>query len=172
VKKKAIIYTVIFSSAAFILNFINTKLEKSQLKNLTYQQAQIYDFTLISKNSEKMIIKGDLLTDKIKYLEGKNVKAKIIKNKDVVDIKAEKAIFDKKNTLLLEDNVEISKKDLKILTPQLTFNTQESIAYNNTDNTILSTKMKTTGKDIFIDLKKEILKLKDVKTQIYGENNG
>ncbi len=171
-RKKAFIYTLILGFISLIINFVNTQIEKSKIKDLSYKQAKIFNFTLVSKNSKKIIVKGSLLIDKIKYLEGKNIDADILEEKGIINIKAKNGKFDKKEIIYLEDNVEILTKGLKLLTSKLTFNIKQNIAYNNQFNEIITKNMRTTGKNLLINLKKEKIFLKKVKTEVYGENNG
>ncbi|EDP73736.1 LPS export ABC transporter periplasmic protein LptC [Hydrogenivirga sp. 128-5-R1-1] len=171
-KKKALIYTFIFGIIALIINLINNQLEKSKIKNLSYKEARIYDFTLVSKNSKKIIVKGNILIDKIYYIEGKYINADIVEPDKTINIKADTGKFDKKKLVELQDNVIVSTKGLNLLTSRLIFNIKKSIAYNNQTNKIITKNMKTFGKHLFIDLKKEKIILKKVKTQVYGEKNG
>ena len=170
-KKKAFIYTLIFSFISLMINFINTQIEKSKIKDLSYKQARIFNFTLVSKNSKKIIVKGEVLIDKIKYLEGKNINADILEENNVVNIKAKSGIFDKKEIINLKDNVKVSTKGVKLLTSRLTFNLRKNLAYNNQRSEIIAKNMRTSGINLLMDLKQEKIFLEKAKTEIKGDRD-
>lgn len=154
-----------------MINFINTQIEKSKIKDLSYKQARIFNFTLVSKNSKKIIVKGEVLIDKIKYLEGKNINADILEENNIVNIKAKSGIFDKKEIINLKDNVKVSTKGVKLLTSRLTFNLRKNLAYNNQRSEIIAKNMRTSGINLLMDLKQEKIFLEKAKTEIKGDRD-
>ncbi|RMA96077.1 LPS export ABC transporter periplasmic protein LptC [Hydrogenothermus marinus] len=167
--KKIFIYMIFFLSSSVIFYFVSTKLEESKLKNITYKNSTIYNFTYVKKNSQKIIVKGEKLIDNQKNVLIQNMKAYINDKNKNIKISSEKAIYDKKDLLNLENNVNITTNDMVLNTDYLTVNFNKDIAYNFTDNKIFSKNMTISGKNLFFDIKKDLLKLEKVKTIIKEE---
>nr|WP_242462856.1 LPS export ABC transporter periplasmic protein LptC [Persephonella atlantica] len=86
-----------------------------------------------------------------------------------VYIKADRGIYNKKkDTLDLFRNVRILTKDMKLKTEFLTILVNERRAFNSSPVEITGKEMFTEGRNIFIKLKDETLKLEDVKTVFRG----
>lgn len=160
---------IFFLSSSVIFYFVSTKLEESKLKNITYKNSTIYNFTYVKKNSQKIIVKGEKLIDNQKNVLIQNMKAYINDKNKNIKISSEKAIYDKKDLLNLENNVNITTNDMVLNTDYLTVNFNKDIAYNFTDNKIFSKNMTISGKNLFFDIKKDLLKLEKVKTIIKEE---
>ena len=169
-KKKALVYIFIFAAGALTLNYINVVIEKSKLKNLTYQKGVIYNFQLVSKNSGKIVIKGSKIVDKGKFLYGFNINSVIEKENNLIKIKAREGIYDKKDKVRLKDDVAINfNKKIDLYTDTITIDLQNSVAYNHSKNIITAKNMKTVGSNIYLDFKNEKIKLRKVKTIISEE---
>jgi len=150
-----------------MFHIISQKLEKSKLKNISYEKSTIYNFTFVSKNSEKIIVKGKKLIDNISNIYAEDITSFIEKNGMI--IKSKTATYDKKNILKLEKNVNISTKDMNLFTDYIIINFKKNIAYNFNKNKIVSKKMITTGKNLLFNFKRDFLILKSVRTKIIEE---
>ncbi len=152
-----------------IFSQITELFKKEKLKNLRYKSGVIEDFTLIGINKDHYILKGRKIIEKEKefVIDGFYLIYKT-SNEDI-QIMAEKGIYKKnKDTLDLFHNVRIFTQNLKLYTSFLTVLVNERRAFNSDLVTIKGKEMYTEGKNLFINLKEETLKLEDVKTVFRG----
>ncbi|MBK3331455.1 LPS export ABC transporter periplasmic protein LptC [Persephonella atlantica] len=168
-KSKIIFYVLTFFLVSLIFSKITELFEKEKLKNLRYQSGVIQDFTLIGVNSDRYILKGKKIVEKKAefIIDGFDLVYKT--PEEDVYIKADRGIYNKKkDTLDLFRNVRILTKDMKLKTEFLTILVNERRAFNSSPVEITGKEMFTEGRNIFIKLKDETLKLEDVKTVFRG----
>ena len=168
-KNKILFYPLLFFVASLILSQITDLFEKERLKELRYQEGIIKDFTLIGINNDRYILKGKKMLEKEKELIIDNFNLTYKTPQEDIHVLAEKGIYYKnKDTLNLIDNVKISTHNLKLQTSFLTILVNERRAFNSDFTTITSKDMLTQGKNVFINLKEETIKLEEVKTVFRG----
>ncbi len=165
--KKVFLFTVIFFLGAFLFGIIIKKIEFGKIKSITFEGSKIQDFVLVNKNSNKTYFVGEKAIETEKYFIISNLSGYIEKSNRKTYISSEKANLNKKENLAkLYKNVKITMNSTNLLTTELTINLKKQIAYGNDLCKITTGKSLTTGKNIFINLKREILKLENVKTII------
>ncbi|MDQ7055018.1 MAG: LPS export ABC transporter periplasmic protein LptC [Persephonella sp.] len=168
-RTKLLFYTLAFFLISLIFSQITELFEKEKLKKLRYQSGVIQDFTLIGVNSDRYILKGKKIVEKKTgfIIDGFDLIYKT--PEEDIYIKSDRGIYDKKrDTLDLIHNVRIFTKDMKLKTEFLTILVNERRAFNSSPVEITGKEMFTEGRNIFMNLKKETLKLEDVRTVFRG----
>ena len=165
--KKVFLFTVIFFLGAFLFGIIIKKLDYGRVKSVKFAGSKIYDFTLVSKNHKKIYIKGSKAVETGRKLSIINPYSYIESNSQKIHLLANESILDKiKFKLILINNVSIKSDDMRLETEILYVNLKNNIAYNNHFCKITTSNNITIGKEIFINLKNETFKLKNVKTKL------
>lgn len=165
--KKIFLFLAIFSLGAFFLGIILKKLEHGRVKSVKFGGSKIYNFILVNKNHNKLYFKGKKAIEtgesfKVFYLNGY-----IEKQNKKTYISSKKATLDKRNKkVILYENVNINSSNINLNTKKLNIDLEKHVAYGNDFCKITTENSKTLGKEVFINLEHEILKLKHVKTII------
>jgi len=165
--KKIFLFLAIFLLGAFFLGVVLKKLEYGRVKSVEFSGSKIYDFILVNKNHNKMYFEGKKAIEtgqnfKVFYLNGY-----IERQNKKTYISSKKAILDKRNKkIILYENVNINSDNINLNTKKLNIDLEKQVAYGNDFCKITTENSKTLGKEVFINLKQEVLKLKHVKTII------
>ncbi|WP_457622623.1 LPS export ABC transporter periplasmic protein LptC [Persephonella sp.] len=168
-KKNIVSLSIIFLTAVFILNEINRYILEEKLSNIKYSDAQIDNFLLIGKNSDSFLLRGERLTERKDRILIDIFDLDYLRGEEKFKIQAEKGIYFKnRNFLKLIKNVKIETEEFILKTPHLNIYTDKRIAENNHNVILLSDKMITRGKGVFIDLKNEKMIIKNARTVFRG----
>ncbi len=168
-KNKVIFYLLAFFLASLLFSQITGLFEKEKLKNLEYQSGIIEDFTLIGVNNDRYLLKGKKIIERKTgfIIDGFDLIYKT--PEENIYIKADRGIYNKqKDTLELVHNVRIFTEEMKLRTDFLTILVSERRAFNSSLVEVTGREMFTEGRNIFINLKRNTLKLEDVKTIFRG----
>ena len=168
-KSKIISYTVIFFVLVLLFSQISQMFEKAELKNISYKKGEIYNFILSGINSDRYILRGEkLIQDEGKFIIN-SFNLEYMRDRENIFIRSDKGIYNTaKDILDLEGNVKIVSENLSIETDILKILVKERRAFNTKPVKMYSGNMETFGRNIFIDLKEEMLKLENVKTVYRG----
>ncbi len=168
-KGKIISYTVIFFILVLLFSQISQIFEKTELKNISYKKGEIYNFIISGIDTDSYILRGDkLIQDDGKFIIA-SFNLEYLKNGENIFIRSDKGIYNTaKDILDLEGNVRIVSQNLSIETEILKILVKERRAFNTKPVKMYSSNMETFGSNIFINLKKEMLKLENVKTVYRG----
>lgn len=165
--KKIFLFLVIFFLGAFFLGIVLKKLEYSRVKSVKFSGSKIYNFILVNKNHNKMYFEGKKAIEIGENLEIFYLNGYIGKQNKKTYISSEKAILDKSNKkIILYENVNINSGNINLNTKKLNIDLEKQVAYGNDFCKITTENSKTLGREVFINLKHEVLKLKHVKTII------
>jgi len=169
VKGKILLYTGVFFLASLLLGKITNLFEMERLKSIQAKGEKIKQFTLIGIGDGKYRLKGDTLYTKGKdyYIDKFNLE--YTKGREKIKVLSNKGVYNSEDeTLNLQGDVQVILQNLKMETDNLKVLVKEKRAFNTTDTKITSKQMLTTGRNVFIDFKKNRLKLEDVKTVYRG----
>ncbi len=167
-KKVFFILTVIFVGS-FLFKEIQDRYTKSKISSLNFGKSEIKDFLVVGKGRNRFIVRGLKLIDEGSQMYIDQFLLSYIKEGDVMNITSKKAIYSKKkNNLLLAGNVSFISKDINIETPVVSIDLKKKIAENDNDVMIKIKDFTTYGKNLFIDLKNDILQLEKVKSIVRG----
>ncbi len=168
--KYPIFIFIAFLSTAYILSEITKVFQKKQVVGLTYKESTIKDFIMAGVGEENFYLKGTELIDKKSVVQAFNIEFEYRKTKTPIFLKSKYAniLLDKK-IVQLRDDLFIRIGAISIMTPTLNIYLDKKIAKNN-ENVVLKSNQKiyTTGKNLYIDINTNTLKLENVKTVIRG----
>ncbi|WP_457642502.1 LPS export ABC transporter periplasmic protein LptC [Persephonella sp.] len=168
-KKNIAALSIVFLVSVFILNEINKYMTGESLSKIKYTDAQINDFLLIGRNSDKFVLKGNKLIEKEDRILIDLFKLDYIKDGEPFKIDAEKGVYFKNRDILkLSNNVKIRTDRFILETSILYIFTKKRVAKSNQKVHLYSENMDTIGKGLFINLKKEKMIIKDVRTVFRG----
>ncbi len=167
--KKIFPILLIVFIGSFLFKEIQDRYTRSKILSLNFGKSEIQDFLVVGKGKNRFIVRGLKLIDEGSQMYIDKFLLSYIKEGDAMNIKSEKAIFSKENnTLLLDGNVNFLSKDLIIETPVVKIDLLKKVAENDNDVLIKIKTFTTYGKNLFVDLKNDILQLEKVKSIIRG----
>ena len=171
--KKFAFYFLVILLSSFIFKEISDYLDKQKfLENLRYTDNTLENFYIVSKSNQTYILKGSKMIDKKDEYFIENPVLQYFGEKGSFTLTSEKGLYNNENkTAKFYENVSFQSKDVQMKTEYITIDTQKKLAYNDLPTTVSSKNMITTGKNLFLDFDKEVLKLDNVNTQIRGRND-
>lgn len=169
--KRSIFYISSFLLVVYLLKEMSEFFEKEDISKIRYKVSKIEDFSLYSFGKKNYSLKGKSITDFGDKIYIQNPDLQIYTQDDTTYISSREAIyFPKEEYISLVGDVNIRNGQTSLNTSYLDVMTEQSIAYNKTDNTILSDKVKIEGKNLIYNIKDKTLMLEKVKTEVYGSD--
>lgn len=160
-----------FLFGVFLVKELLDFFEKEDISKIGYNFSKIEDFTLYSFGKERYSLKGKSITDFGKKIHIKSPDFEIYSEDGVSYISSREAFyFPKRQHLSLTGEVKVKSDGTVLYTAYLYIMLDKSLAYNDTDNVIVSDNVKLYGKNLIFDIKKKNLILEKVKTEVYGTN--
>ncbi len=161
---------ITFVSIAYLLSEITKILQKKQIAGLIYKESIIKDFVMAGIGEENFLLKGKYIIDKGKTVEMEQIDFTYKLPASKIKISSKYAVvFLEKKLVKLRENLFIQLDNLTIETDSLDIFLRKKLATNK-DKVIIKTDdtMITKGKNLIIDINKNMLKLQSVKTIIRG----
>ena len=162
---------LIFLIISYIFNQINDYIERENLNRLRYTNNTIENFIYISKSDKEYKLTGQKMV-KVKedvYIEKPYLIYKT--NDKSFDLTGESATYYGEQKIIgIYNNVKVISKNLQLTTDKLFIDTDKKLAYNYSQNYILSDKMQTVGNNLFFNFEEENIRLQNVKTIVRGKD--
>ncbi|NPA52648.1 MAG: LPS export ABC transporter periplasmic protein LptC [Aquificae bacterium] len=168
--KYTLLVIIVFVSIAYILSEITKILQKKQIAGLIYKESVIKDFVMAGVGEDNFLLKGKLIIDKGNTVEMEEIEFVYKIPPSNIKINSRRAVvFLEKKLVKLRENLLIQLNSILIETQSLDIFLNKKIAKNE-DKVIIKSNgnMVTKGKNLYIDINVNILKLKDVTTIIRG----
>lgn len=168
-KNKILLYTAILFVILILFSQITQIFTGIEISKLKPVQGKIENFILVGVNSDRYILTGKSMLELQNRILIDDFNLKYKKNNEDIIINSDKATYHKRKKFLdLFQNVKITTGQMKLYTDKLRILVNERRAYNTTKVRLESDNMETFGENIFINLKKEDMKLENVKTIYRG----
>lgn len=170
--KKSFLFFLILLVSSLIFKEVSDYLDKQKLlENLKYTSNTIENFYLVSKSDYTYTLKGYKLLEKRNKFYIENPDVNYFGEKGSFNIKSKKGLYDVKEKMItFYSGVNFKSKDIWMETEYIFIDTEKKIAYNDISTTIFSENMTTKGRNLFLDIDKEILKLDKVNSQFRGKD--
>ncbi len=168
--KYSIALFIAFISTAYILSELTKVFQKKQVVGLIYKESTIKNFIMAGVGEERFLLKGKEIIDKKNIIKMYDIEFEYKRETAPIFLKSKYANIYIDNKLVeLKDELLITIGNVSIFTPSLNIFLDKKIATNTEEVTVKSDeKVYTTGKNLYIDIEKNILKLENVKTVIRG----
>ncbi len=170
--KKFSLFFMVILLASLLFKEISDYLDKQQiLERLKYTNNTIENFYLVSKSDYTYTLKGSKIVDRRDKFYIENPDVDYIGEKGSFNIKSKEGIYDIKDKMItFYKGVNFFSKDIRMQTEYIFIDTQKKIAYNDIDTVIYRKGMITKGKNLFLDVDNELLKLDKVNSQFRGDD--
>ncbi len=159
-----------FISTAYILSELTKVFQKKQVVGLVYKESTIRDFIMTGVGEERFLLKGKEIIDKKSIIKMLNIEFEYRREASPIFLRSKYAnVYVDEKIVELKDELLIKIGNVSIETPSLNIFLDKKVATNREKVTVKSDeRVFTTGKNLYIDIENNILKLENVKTVIRG----
>lgn len=166
--KDALMYSSVFMFAVYVTKEIIDFFEKDTTAGINSRVSKIEDFSLYSFGKQSYSLKGKSITDMGNKIYIYKPYLEFYTEDGLSRISSRDAFYyPKRSYLSLMGDVNIESKDGLLTTSYLNVMIDRYIAYNNTDNILVSDRFKIEGKNLVYRIKDRTLILEKIKTEVY-----
>lgn len=157
-----------FVFAVYVVKEVIDLFEEGDTARINSNVSKIEEFSLYSFGKQKYILKGRSITDMENIVHIYKPDLEIYSGDDVSKINSTEAFYyPRKAYLSLTGDVTVHTKDSLLTTSYLNVVIDSYVAYNYTDNVLVSDNMRIKGKNLVYRIKDRILILEKIRTEVY-----
>lgn len=161
-------YLSVFMLTAYVTREVIDIFEEGETARIGSKVSKIEEFYLYSFGKQNYTLKGKSILDMGDKIYIYNPDLEVYTGDGVSRIISREAFYyPKKDYLSLNGDVAVQTKDGLLTTSYLNVMIDSYVAYNNTDNVLVSDRLRIEGKNLVYRIKDRTLMLEKIKTEVY-----
>lgn len=161
-------YISVFLLAAYVAREVIDIFEEGDTARINSKVSKIEEFSLYSFGKQNYTLKGKSILDMGDKIYIHKPDLEVYTGDGVSRISSREAFYyPKRDYLSLTGDVAVQSRDGLLTTSYLDVMIDSYVAYNNTDNVLVSDRLRIEGKNLVYRIKDRVLILEKIRTEVY-----